>query len=138
MEYKKEGFSLFRDMMDRIEDETVRYLYFLRFEHNAPAVPFNMSDDDEEEDEDTEEELEAQRIKAQKAAEDVQRAAAQAAVQDLTRGIQRQHEKELKDLQFLGTDSAAAPAAAPAAPRVGRNDPCPCGSGKKYKKCHGA
>jgi preprotein translocase subunit SecA len=24
------------------------------------------------------------------------------------------------------------------APYVGRNDPCPCGSGKKYKKCHGA
>jgi preprotein translocase subunit SecA len=23
-------------------------------------------------------------------------------------------------------------------PKVGRNDPCPCGSGKKYKKCHGA
>jgi preprotein translocase subunit SecA len=22
-------------------------------------------------------------------------------------------------------------------PKVGRNDPCPCGSGKKYKKCHG-
>jgi uncharacterized protein YecA (UPF0149 family) len=22
--------------------------------------------------------------------------------------------------------------------KVGRNDPCPCGSGKKYKKCHGA
>ncbi len=138
VEYKKESFSLFQDMMDRIEDETVRYLYFLRFEHNAPAVPFDMSDDDEEEDEDTEAELEAQRMQAQKAAEDVQRAAAQAAVQDLTRGIQRQHEKELKDLQFLGTDGDKAPAAAPAAPRVGRNDPCPCGSGKKYKKCHGA
>ncbi|MBV8841955.1 MAG: SEC-C domain-containing protein [Bryobacterales bacterium] len=26
----------------------------------------------------------------------------------------------------------------PALPKVGRNDPCPCGSGKKYKKCHGA
>jgi preprotein translocase subunit SecA len=26
----------------------------------------------------------------------------------------------------------------PAAPTIGRNDPCPCGSGKKYKKCHGA
>jgi uncharacterized protein YecA (UPF0149 family) len=24
-----------------------------------------------------------------------------------------------------------------ATPKVGRNDPCPCGSGKKYKKCHG-
>jgi preprotein translocase subunit SecA len=23
-------------------------------------------------------------------------------------------------------------------PKVGRNDPCPCGSGKKYKKCHGS
>ncbi|MCY4388114.1 MAG: SEC-C metal-binding domain-containing protein [Desulfurellaceae bacterium] len=23
-------------------------------------------------------------------------------------------------------------------PKVGRNEPCPCGSGKKYKKCHGA
>ncbi|TDQ43349.1 preprotein translocase subunit SecA [Tepidicella xavieri] len=30
-----------------------------------------------------------------------------------------------------------AAAAAPAVPRVGRNDPCPCGSGKKYKHCHG-
>ena len=29
-------------------------------------------------------------------------------------------------------------AAAAAVPRVGRNDPCPCGSGKKYKQCHGA
>ena len=26
----------------------------------------------------------------------------------------------------------------PPPPRVGRNDPCPCGSGKKYKKCHGS
>jgi preprotein translocase subunit SecA len=30
------------------------------------------------------------------------------------------------------------PSAAPSeVPRVGRNDPCPCGSGKKYKHCHG-
>jgi preprotein translocase subunit SecA len=28
-------------------------------------------------------------------------------------------------------------AAAGGMPRVGRNDPCPCGSGKKYKQCHG-
>jgi preprotein translocase subunit SecA len=31
----------------------------------------------------------------------------------------------------------AAPASAPAYEGVGRNDPCPCGSGKKFKKCHG-
>ncbi|MDC0709404.1 preprotein translocase subunit SecA [Stigmatella sp. ncwal1] len=37
-------------------------------------------------------------------------------------------------------EAAAAPRAAakPETPRVGRNDPCPCGSGRKYKKCHGA
>ncbi|MCX8072875.1 MAG: SEC-C metal-binding domain-containing protein [Candidatus Binatia bacterium] len=32
----------------------------------------------------------------------------------------------------------AAAAVSAAGPKVGRNDPCPCGSGKKYKKCHGA
>jgi len=32
---------------------------------------------------------------------------------------------------------AGAKPAARSGPRVGRNDPCPCGSGKKYKKCHG-
>ena len=32
----------------------------------------------------------------------------------------------------------ATAATAAAVPRVGRNDPCPCGSGKKYKHCHGA
>jgi preprotein translocase subunit SecA len=36
-----------------------------------------------------------------------------------------------------GEQPAAAPRPASAEPRVGRNDPCPCGSGKKYKKCHG-
>ena len=34
--------------------------------------------------------------------------------------------------------AALAGGAAAAVPRVGRNDPCPCGSGKKYKHCHGA
>jgi len=33
--------------------------------------------------------------------------------------------------------ATGAGAAAAAVPRVGRNDPCPCGSGKKYKHCHG-
>ena len=40
-----------------------------------------------------------------------------------------------------GEEAEDAPVAAPAPAaetKVGRNDPCPCGSGKKYKKCHGA
>jgi preprotein translocase subunit SecA len=47
------------------------------------------------------------------------------------------------EIDSLGDDYAAnerdkAPATpVVAAPRIGRNDPCPCGSGKKYKQCHG-
>jgi preprotein translocase subunit SecA len=140
VEYKKESYTLFQDMMDRIEDETVRYLYFLRFEQQAPGLPFSNEDEEYEEEEDTEAELERQRIEAEKADEELRRIAAQSAVQDMTRSIQRQHERELKDLQFLGTNGSGKAAAKPAtngAPKVGRNDPCPCGSGKKYKKCHG-
>jgi len=61
----------------------------------------------------------------------------------MTRNIQRQHEKELRELQFLGTNGGgngngtADKTVSNGGPKVGRNDPCPCGSGKKYKKCHG-
>ncbi|MGH7591803.1 MAG: SEC-C metal-binding domain-containing protein, partial [Gemmatimonadales bacterium] len=38
----------------------------------------------------------------------------------------------------LPAGAVAAGASAAGVATVGRNDPCPCGSGKKYKKCHGA
>ena len=51
------------------------------------------------------------------------------------------HREEPAELSYSGGGGtvAEAPARKPvrAAPRVGRNDPCPCGSGKKYKKCCG-
>ena len=137
VEYKKESFKLFQDMMDRIEDETVRYLYFLRFEqNNAPAMPFVLDEEGYVDDEATEQQKQLEKTRA---AEELQKRAAQSAVQDMTRNIQRQHEKELKDLQFLGTSTSTVPkTVSNGGPKVGRNDPCPCGSGKKYKKCHGA
>ncbi|MEK7072994.1 MAG: preprotein translocase subunit SecA [Patescibacteria group bacterium] len=42
------------------------------------------------------------------------------------------------DQLAAGGNQASAPTNAPNADKVGRNDPCPCGSGKKFKKCHGA
>jgi preprotein translocase subunit SecA len=141
VEYKKESFQLFQDMMDRIEDETVRYLFFLRFEHSGPSLPFLMSDDEEEDGDagNSEIEEEQRRIQESQAAAEERRRAAQSAVQDMTRGIQKKHEKELKELQFGAADAApAGKTVSNGGPKVGRNDPCPCGSGKKYKKCHGA
>ncbi|MFN2576737.1 MAG: preprotein translocase subunit SecA [Pyrinomonadaceae bacterium] len=59
----------------------------------------------------------------------------------------RQRRGPRRPLTFTGPNQGAAPAGEEAGkvktivrdqPKVGRNDPCPCGSGKKYKKCHGA
>jgi preprotein translocase subunit SecA len=49
------------------------------------------------------------------------------------KGVQYQHSNS----EAVGEGSAKGPAPIQAGPKVGRNDPCPCGSGKKYKQCHG-
>ncbi len=135
IEYKKESWTLFQDLQDRIEDETVRYLYFLQTEEGLggarPVIPFSELEYDEDEEEETES---AAEIAARE-----QQLAAQAAVQDFTRTIQRKKEREMAALQFAGGEASSA-VAQPVlkGDKVGRNDPCPCGSGKKYKKCCGA
>jgi preprotein translocase subunit SecA len=52
--------------------------------------------------------------------------------------IERRQRRQMAQLSFIGSGEAAAPQPVHAGKKVGRNDPCPCGSGKKYKKCHGA
>ncbi|MCK9418702.1 MAG: preprotein translocase subunit SecA [Nitrospirae bacterium] len=53
--------------------------------------------------------------------------------------IERKQKRQVANLSFVGAGDAAAKPAEPVhvGTKVGRNDPCPCGSGKKYKKCHG-
>jgi len=140
VEYKKESFILFQDMMDRIEDETLRYLFFLQITRGddsglagrpAPVLPFPTDEDEEEEEDGSENGQQA-------AAAEQQKRAAQSAVQDMTRKIQRDKDKELAELQLVGGDGGVAKKQVINNDKVGRNDPCPCGSGKKYKKCHGA
>jgi preprotein translocase subunit SecA len=134
IEYKKESFTMFQDMMDRVEDETIRFLYFMRIESGnppgEPPLPYpELDDDDDDEggDELPEPEISQAQIEAQQS------------VIDLTRNIQRKKDKELADLQFNGNGtSEQTHQPVSKAPKVGRNDLCPCGSGKKYKKCHGA
>ena len=135
IEYKKESFTMFQDMMDRIEDETVRFLYFMRIETGMPPLPYPEP-----------EELEAEAFdgngipidRGAPAQIEAQNREAQQSVLDLTRNIQRRKDKELAELQFSGGEAASKPQTVSKAPKVGRNELCPCGSGKKYKKCHGA
>ncbi|HXB70403.1 MAG TPA: preprotein translocase subunit SecA [Candidatus Acidoferrales bacterium] len=128
VEYKKESYEIFTAMMDRIEDETVRYLFFLQVTSGAgPVMPFP-----DEEEEEAENGQPARPDPTEQA-----RLAAKSSMEDFTRNIQRKKEKELAQLTFGGDDSSSA-RPVQAGQKVGRNDPCPCGSGKKYKKCHGA
>jgi preprotein translocase subunit SecA len=100
VEYKKQSFDLFQEMLDRIDTTTIRSLFNLHIVSEEPP--------------------EALRAR---------------------RGPRRP-----TPLTFTGPNQGAAPAGEEAGkiktvvrdqPKVGRNEPCPCGSGKKYKKCHG-
>jgi preprotein translocase subunit SecA len=122
VEYKKESFALFTAMKDRVEEEIVRYLWRLTPVANDPseAVP-------------------------------VRAVAPRRPPQQIT--LNSPSAAASSPFGAVGTVAPPAQAAPRPArtggddvirqvkrdePKVGRNDPCPCGSGKKYKKCHGA
>jgi preprotein translocase subunit SecA len=125
-EYKREAFELFAAMLERIKFDTVTLLATLDVQVKSP--------------EQLEREEEARRAR-------------------LNRALQAQH-AEAASLAQLGAagEPPPPPAGLPpgarqlpppapeqmppqrpvrAAPKVGRNQPCPCGSGKKFKNCHG-
>jgi preprotein translocase subunit SecA len=130
VEYKKESFELFDAMMRRIDEETVRFLFFMqRIEEGAePPLPYPDIDDFDED----EPEGEPVAVASQPSRE------AQNAVLDFTRNIQKKKNKEMAELQFVGGETSAGKKPVISQKKAGRNDPCPCGSGKKYKKCCGA
>jgi preprotein translocase subunit SecA len=94
IEYKKEAFDLFQDMMYEIKWDIIKMIFRMR--------PDNFD---------------ASRVHE----------------------IEKEREKELAAAQMGGGDesSKGQQTVKREDPKVGRNDPCPCGSGKKYKKCCG-
>ena len=135
---------MFQDMMDRIEDETVRFLFFLQPSPGGSIDVPQMGDDWPEDDGGVGAESggPASHGPAPEAVtvphED--KRAAQSTFVDLTRNIQRQKDREMQMLLTAsgsGTFAKTGDGPVIRGDKVGRNDPCPCGSGKKYKKCHG-
>lgn len=106
-EYKREAFELFSDMLDRVRDDAIKVLMTVRIQ----------------------------------SAEEIQQAEEAAALAAQNQQIEYQH----SEYQEGAEQAAAIPAPASdhpgtvrnVMPKVGRNEPCPCGSGKKYKQCHG-
>jgi len=131
VEFKKEAFTLFEDMMARIDNETIRYLFHIQVQQG------------EQQPEARQPRPEPPRTPPQSAAAAVASAAARASEPQhlpfVAREIERRQQRQQKDLQYqTGPAQAEAPKPVRVGAKVGRNDPCPCGSGKKYKKCHGA
>jgi preprotein translocase subunit SecA len=125
VEYQREGFDMFAAMMDGIKEESVGYLFNL--EVQVEAEP--------------EEELEVEAGSALSQAA----AAGHVAPAINARGLESPKQpaglaysapSELGDAEVKGSTAAAA--ADDIFVGVSRNADCPCGSGKKYKKCHGA
>src|SRR5437899_112278 len=131
VEFKKEAFVLFEDMMARIDNETVRYLFHIQIQQGEqPPQP-------------REPRPEPPRHQPPSAAAAVASAAARASepphLPGFAREMERKHQRQQRELQYqTGPAQAEAPRPVRAGAKVGRNEPCPCGSGKKYKKCHGA
>ncbi|HWZ43322.1 MAG TPA: SEC-C metal-binding domain-containing protein, partial [Candidatus Saccharimonadales bacterium] len=123
VEYKRESFQMFEEMMQRFQEDTVRYLFHMQVVEGgpAPSSPALAGAEDGPE---------------QKPA--VPRRAA-TSVDELEEQFQRRKKKELEQARMAGATNGNTPQqVVRGKAKVGRNDPCHCGSGKKFKKCHGA
>jgi preprotein translocase subunit SecA len=137
VEYKRESFDMFEEMMQRFQEETVRYLYLMQIMERPPdAAPKQGGAPD----------LSAQggggsvpsvitggrggngRVPRQVAT----------SVDEIEEAFQRKKKRELEQARMAGAGDMQVQQIVRSGEKVGRNDPCPCGSGKKYKKCCGA
>jgi preprotein translocase subunit SecA len=144
--YKKESFDMFEGMMLRFQEDTARHLFRMQI-IGPDGQPVKSA-----------EQLALAQAAAQQAAAQQQLAAAQpqqrleapatpvvptrapsTTIDALEREFQKKKERELERSKQAGP-SPTADAAGPrrTGEKVGRNEKCPCGSGKKYKNCHGA
>jgi preprotein translocase subunit SecA len=131
VEYQREGFDMFNAMLDAIKEESVGYLFNIEVQ-----VP------------DGESEAATEPVAVDGAAPTDQIAAAPAAdrpaPQLSAKGLDGHARSDNLQYSAPTLDSAesaksgATTATATAGNEPGRNAPCPCGSGKKYKRCHGA
>ncbi len=118
-EYKREAFELFEQMLDRVKTEFVSLLARVRIRTEAEIAALERE----------------QQARQQRLPMNFEHASAgDYGVDDEARQAQ---------LAAAAAGGVLPPAGAAAArvgrdsPKIGRNDPCPCGSGKKYKHCHG-
>ena len=115
VEYKRESFDMFEAMMQRFQEDTVRYLYLMQVIEAPPRPGVAPASNGGEE-------------KTKRAT----------SIDDIEQEFRRKKKRELEQARMAGAgDAQPVQQVRRSGDKIGRNDPCPCGSGKKYKKCCG-
>ncbi|HEY1767982.1 MAG TPA: SEC-C metal-binding domain-containing protein, partial [Terracidiphilus sp.] len=138
--YKKESFDLFEAMMTKFQEDTVRFLFRMQIlgpdgqpvnaaprpNRPVPKAPPVASA--------------AQPMAGDGAPREIAIPTRQPSttIDAIEKEFQRKKQRELAVASRQGGGEAPQASQRRTGEKVGRNDPCPCGSGKKYKKCHGA
>jgi preprotein translocase subunit SecA len=141
VEYKRESFDMFEAMMMKFQEDTVRFLFRMQIlgpdgqpldgavpqpRRPVPPAPPVASAARPPVGDGAPREIEIHTRKPS------------TTIDELEKEFHRKKEKELAAASRQGGGDSSQPSQRRTGEKVGRNDPCPCGSGKKYKKCHGA
>jgi len=129
VEYKRESFDMFEAMMQRFQEETTRYLYLMQIlerPQEMAAAPVGPA------------EVMPAAVGGDGNGRRPPRGLA-TSVDEIEEAFQRRKRRELEQARMAGSgDMQPVQQVVRGTAKIGRNDPCPCGSGKKYKKCCGA
>jgi len=139
VEYKKESFDMFEEMMQRFQEETVRILYLMQILERPPdsgTAPVASSERPSSQGPDA---GVPSLITGGRGGNGRPPRQLATSVDDIEEAFQRKKKRELEQARMAGAgDMQTVQQVVRGGDKIGRNDPCPCGSGKKYKKCHGA
>ena len=129
-EYKIDGFNIFDEMLDTIRDTVMSRVFKVRIQLSPEAAEQRRRMAEAQN-----QGINARHNEAQSISEQVAQNAAQRSVQSSFNGAMahRQAVNSAMNQRSQGDNITVRRTM----PKVGRNDPCPCGSGKKYKNCHG-
>jgi preprotein translocase subunit SecA len=143
--YKRESYDMFEAMMLKFQEDTVRFLFRMQI-LGPDGQPINAAPEPRREippappvasASQPPPTLEAAPREIPMPVRQNPGRQASTTIDALEREFQRKKQRELEAASFAGSGDAGQPAQRRTGDKVGRNDPCPCGSGKKYKKCHG-
>jgi preprotein translocase subunit SecA len=137
VEYKKESFEMFEAMLQRFQEDTVRYLYLMQILERPPDAPPPGPQPGGPAGQGPESGVPVQHGGDGNGRRPPRMVSTSA--DELEEAFMRRKRRELEQARMAGAgDAQPVQQVVRSQEKVGRNDPCPCGSGKKYKKCHGS